>query len=633
MDFDFSWELELFKKMGSWWRRLKKPTKFQASNGQTSAFNNWERRLVWFARTLCEENVTLQIGKNLGGLSGNLFILPSQMAFSNHFPDNDAAWLHRVRFMAELRRKQYYLSGGESKGMIIWKTVQAIQDILAVWRQNTPEAYHELQRLILIEYEHRAPYLAEHNLVLSTLVPWAANISLPDLPVPCDEPLTYSEMCRWFHVEPAGMDSFTSYLFGLLLPDAKPLAASEHVDGEPDAHNASIEEEVEAPAVDNVQYAEFSKKDQQDAVLLHTFEKVECLDDYNGLARDFDGANDLKDHQDALSELDMRQIIRTNERTDSIYRANLRLDPHVGDAKDEQISGGIPYPEWNEAKNSYRLEWCRVFTTTAPIAGDSLARKIQLKHRGDIKRLHDLLAPAQMKRGPLKRQLDGEEIDLDSAVNYMVSCKTHHTPSERIYIKQIPKERDVAALILLDLSLSVEGYVEGRPVLEVLLESLVVLGSALEKLGDRVEVAGFNSKTRHSCQYILLKAFNEHWDCLFKRIDGVQADGYTRIGPILRHGIRQFHPFKSKLRLMTVFTDGKPNDYDRYEGTYGLKDVRKAVAEVKRKGIHLHALAIGTDSAHQFLPEMFKSEGYTIINHPSQLPHALGKVYCNLKKT
>ena len=37
---------------------------------------------------------------------------------------------------------------------------------------------------------------------------------------------------------------------------------------------------------------------------------------------------------------------------------------------------------------------------------------------------------------------------------------------------------------------------------------------------------------------------------------------------------------------------GKPNDYDRYEGRYGIEDVRKALSELNHAYINSYALAI-----------------------------------------
>ena len=50
----------------------------------------------------------------------------------------------------------------------------------------------------------------------------------------------------------------------------------------------------------------FDKKQQEDYVLLHNFEKVETAEEFNGNWRDFDGSDELEEHQEALEELNMK---------------------------------------------------------------------------------------------------------------------------------------------------------------------------------------------------------------------------------------------------------------------------------------------------------------------------------------
>ena len=41
----------------------------------------------------------------------------------------------------------------------------------------------------------------------------------------------------------------------------------------------------------------------------------------------------------------------------------------------------------------------------------------------------------------------------------------------------------------------------------------------------------------------------------------------------------------SRVRLLFLLSDGKPNDLDVYEGRYGLEDTRMAIKEAEREGI------------------------------------------------
>lgn len=73
--------------------------------------------------------------------------------------------------------------------------------------------------------------------------------------------------------------------------------------------------------------------------------------------------------------------------------------------------------------------------------------------------------------------------------------------------------------------------------------------------------------------------------------------GYTRIGPALRHATALLDREPAERKLLRLVTDGKPNDYDRYEGAHGVADVRQATREAAQGGICAHAIGIDPSAA------------------------------------
>jgi nitric oxide reductase NorD protein len=41
-----------------------------------------------------------------------------------------------------------------------------------------------------------------------------------------------------------------------------------------------------------------------------------------------------------------------------------------------------------------------------------------------------------------------------------------------------------------------------------------------------------------------------------------------------------------------LLSDGNPNDFDRYEGKYGIKDIKQSLKEIHAQVINAYALAI-----------------------------------------
>ena len=57
-----------------------------------------------------------------------------------------------------------------------------------------------------------------------------------------------------------------------------------------EAERAEVTSEIAAPAVEALRRVEIDPQEQEDAVLIHVFEKTQTLDEYRGGARDFDGS-------------------------------------------------------------------------------------------------------------------------------------------------------------------------------------------------------------------------------------------------------------------------------------------------------------------------------------------------------
>src|SRR5690606_2984732 len=223
------------------------------------------------------------------------------------------------------------------------------------------------------------------------------------------------------------------------------------------------------------------------------------------------------------------------------------------------------------------------------------------------------------------RQIDGAEIDEDAMVDRYAALASGHTGSDRLYRDRPRSATELAVLLLIDASLSTDGWVQDRRVLDVELETALVLADALDGLGVELGIASFSSHTRRDCRFHVIKGMEEAWASAELRLASVQPAGYTRIGPALRHATAALERTGARRRLLLLITDAKPNDYDRYEGSYGVADVRQAVREAERSGVHAHALAIDP-RAKLHLPRMFGPSCHTTVASPDRLPEAVGRI-------
>ena len=226
------------------------------------------------------------------------------------------------------------------------------------------------------------------------------------------------------------------------------------------------------------------------------------------------------------------------------------------------------------------------------------------KHVRDLRTAFDRLRAVRVLKN---RQPDGGEVDIDALIDRYATVRSGHQPDDKLYLVRRRQRRDLATLLLLDLSSSTDSWIKGHRVLDVARESLLVLGEVLSSYRDQVGIGGFYSYTRRDCRFVILKDFAEPWPQCKATLASVEPTGYTRIGPAIRHGIHLLQQQKATQKLLLLISDGKPTDYDRYEGRYGIADVRQAIREAGQVRIHTYALAVDVQ-AKLYLPEMFGAE-------------------------
>ena len=361
----------------------------------------------------------------------------------------------------------------------------------------------------------------------------------------------------------------------------------------------------------------------------HAFEKVETAEEYDAQSVRPDQEGDLEEHAEALRDLRMTRVIRSPDRPRSIYRTDLILDGFALEVDAADRSRGIPYPEWDHRRGAYRADWCVVRETSGIAAQPGWSSEVATRHRALIRRLKRQMATLLSERVRLRRQRNGAEFDLDAVVASETERRTGHTPSEAVYLDTRRDRHDVAALILVDSSYSTDAWLANRRGLDVIRETVFCVGDVLDDFIGRFALAAFASHTRQACRFDILKGFQEEWKPARDRLGSVVPEGYTRIGPALRHAQELLHGEFASRKLIILITDGRPCDYDRYEGAYGIHDVKKAIDTGRQNGIDTHAFAIEQQASEHF-PRMFSPRHYDIVSSPERLAWTLCRLFGRL---
>jgi nitric oxide reductase activation protein len=233
----------------------------------------------------------------------------------------------------------------------------------------------------------------------------------------------------------------------------------------------------------------------------------------------------------------------------------------------------------------------------------------------------------------LRHWVEGDEFDYRALIDAAIDQQMGRIPSDRLYIKRLKREREVAVLLLVDLSRSTANTVGGtsKTVLDIEREAIVLFCEALQVVGDSFAVAGFSGTGRLGVDYWCVKDFNEPMgDEIRKRINAMAPQRSTRMGAAIRHAASRLEKIPKKVRLLIVLGDGFPNDAG-YKGEYAVSDTRRAIAEARAKGIYLRPITVNLIPDQQ-LDRMYGHRHHTVIADVRELPDKLWRIYSSVTR-
>ncbi len=292
------------------------------------------------------------------------------------------------------------------------------------------------------------------------------------------------------------------------------------------------------------------------------------------------------------------------------------------------------YDEWDYSAQNYRPDWVSVYEGLHPQGNAADIDKLLEKHSALAKRLKkmlDLLKPQDKVR--IRYQEEGSELDLDIAIRSLIDYKSGAQPDPRINMSHRNDGRNIAVMVLLDLSESLNEKAAGseQTILELSQEAVTLLGWAVEKLGDPFAIAGFHSNTRHDVRYLHIKGYSEKWDDTVKgRLAAMEASYSTRMGAAMRHAAHYLEKQQADKKLMLVLTDGQPSDVDTRDGELLIADARQAVKELDRQGIFSYCINLDS-KADEYVADIF-GRHYTIVDNVAELPEKLPMLFMALTK-
>ncbi|MGV8990417.1 MAG: nitric oxide reductase activation protein NorD [Thiobacillus sp.] len=297
------------------------------------------------------------------------------------------------------------------------------------------------------------------------------------------------------------------------------------------------------------------------------------------------------------------------------------------------ISDPYHYHEWDYQIQLERPSWATVLERRPPLGELEVIEKIVTEHKPVISRLKYLIEsmiPQAMQR--IRRQEDGDELDINAAIRAMIDIRMGLQPDTRIMMRYKRNVRDLAVMVLLDMSESSNDKVRGHDysIMDLSRAATVLLSDALDRIGDPFALHGFCSDGRHDVHYYRFKDFDQPYDDLVKaRLAGLKGSYSTRMGAALRHAGEQLKLQPKNKKILFIITDGEPADNDVRDPQYLRFDTKRAVEELARDGITVYALSLDPH-ADQYVARIFGAKNFTVLDKVERLPEKLPMLYMGL---
>jgi len=284
------------------------------------------------------------------------------------------------------------------------------------------------------------------------------------------------------------------------------------------------------------------------------------------------------------------------------------------------------FDEWDYRRRAYRRQWCHVYLHAVGGGDESYVPAVRARHAPLIRQLRRRFEAMRGEDRVLRRQSDGQDVDMDALVEAIADRRGGAEPGERLFCRRQRDERSLAAVFLVDMSGSTQGWVNDAE-----REALVLLCEALEMLDDRYAIWGFSGWTRTRSDLYRIKEFDEAYGAdVQARIAAIQPRDYTRMGPPIRFVTEKLLAEPARHRLLVTISDGRPDDFgDDYRSDYGIEDTRQALLEARRAGVRPFCITIDREGA-DYLKRMYGPAAYAVLDEVRKLPLKVAEIYRKL---
>ena len=289
------------------------------------------------------------------------------------------------------------------------------------------------------------------------------------------------------------------------------------------------------------------------------------------------------------------------------------------------------YREWDQNISDYKQDWCLIRQRFAKDDPNDFVEDIRNRLHGIIgliRRQFMRLKPERFKK--FRAQPYGDALDIDALVQAVLDKKSGAFLSDNVYTRRDKRIRDVGVIFLLDMSRSTEDKINGRRVIDIQKEAMVLMAEALDALDDPYAIYGFSSEGRFRVDMFSVKDFGEPYSTKVQyRLGNLEPLELTRMGAVIRHATYKLEAIPSAVKLMVILTDGRPYDFEYGNLHYAIMDTKKAIQEARRKRIHPFIIT-SDKKGSEYLKQIAPQTQSIVLSKVELLPTMLPAIYKRL---
>ena len=292
-------------------------------------------------------------------------------------------------------------------------------------------------------------------------------------------------------------------------------------------------------------------------------------------------------------------------------------------------------PEFDYKSGRENYNWCKIKRYNFNNKSNYYLNNYLFENSKTVSNIKNLIESSKISEPvKLKKQQDGEELDLDSCIESVIEIKRGSTPSNNIYKKTSRKGRDLLVSILVDISESTNDFIKNtnKTIFSSIIEATGILSEAISKTGDDFSLSTFCSNKREDVRYWKIKDFKDKLNQNhINKLESMKPGFSTRLGAAVRQAGDELVSKTNYRKLLLIISDGEPSDIDVEDNEYLIEDAKYAVRRLAYNGVDVFCVGVESES-NKNLSRIFGNKNFVIIKSASELPKKLPLIYLTLSR-